>query len=220
MLSSVLAPEGQARDVGDGRPVLLLVHGGGFVYTVFEMRYAERVARRLGFRARFVTYPNNLPDAVRTVRDVAASVKGDVYAYGESVGGTMAALLAQGRLVRAASTYCPVASMTNLVANNGSPELYQAIIGASDEDLRIYSPGRFDSPLPIFAMRAVDDSAYANQAIRSWDQRDADVTSVAVEGEHLGGGDPLIYRRNARIAIRWLAGAAGLAPPERPHYTY
>lgn len=213
LLFAVLPASGEAR--GDGvRPVALILHGGGFVVDVSERARAERIAERAGFRPRFVAYPRyDVQGAVRFVRAVARRERARgrrVYAYGESVGGTMAALLAQGGLARAAATYSPIASLTKMVAHSGSPELYQAVISASDRDLRRNSAGRFDSRRPIFALRAVDDSPFINRGIRSWDRRDADVRSIAVEGAHLGEGSPRIYARNARTAITWLARRAGI----------
>ena len=47
------------------RPVLLLFHSGGFFLDSGPMPIPEREAARMGFRPRFVAYPNDLPAAVR-----------------------------------------------------------------------------------------------------------------------------------------------------------
>ncbi len=205
-----------ASSPASGRPVLLLLHAGGFVFGVSEMPYAERTARRFGFRPRFVDYPaGDLPGAVRAARRAAIRAERNghrVFAYGESAGGTLAALLAQGQLALAASTYCPVPDMASFTRHHDNPELYQQMIQASDRDLRRFSPNRHESEAPIRVLRARRDSRWFNRDIARWDRSDADVLGLGVPGEHLGDpDDPSVYRRNARRAIRWLA-RAGLAP--------
>jgi hypothetical protein len=88
------------------------------------------------------------------------------------------------------------------------------LIKASDRDLREYSPGFHDSVRPILAMRAMDDAAFMNRAIRRWDRRDPDAVSVAVRGEHLQDpGRPSVYRHNVRRGLTWLARSARLIKP-------
>jgi len=202
-----------ADDRAERRPVVLLLPPGGFVFEVREMPYPEAIARRLGFRPRVVTYPaGDLAAAVRAARRAARreAARGHrVYAYGESAGGLLAALLAQQRLVASASTYCPIADMVKFARGFDDPHWYQRFIGASDRDLRRYSPGRHDSDIPILAMRAINDSRSFNRPIRSWDLRDPDVGSVVVRGGHLASPRrPELYRSNVRHGLRWLARAA------------
>ena len=200
----------------DRRPVLLLFHSGGFFLDSGPMPIPEREAERLGFRPKFVVYPNDLPAAVRAAREAARRARRnghEVYAYGESSGGLLAAIVARERLVRAASTYCPIADMVAFVRHFDDPETYQALINASDRDLRRYSPASRDSPRPILAMRAVNDSGWFNRRIRAWDRGDDDVTSVQVPGRHLENPHrPSVYRANVRRGTRWLARAAGSTP--------
>lgn len=201
-----------------GRPVVLLLRSGGFFFEAGPMPYPERVAERLGFRPKFVPYPNgDLPAAVRAVRQAARRARANghaVYAYGESAGGALAGVLAQDRLIAGAATYCPIADLVKFIRKADDPAFYQAMIQASDRDLRHYSPARHDSRRPILAMRAVNDSGFFNRWIASWDRRDADVVSVPVAGRHLESPrHPSVYRRNVRHGLRWMARVAGLDSP-------
>lgn len=197
------------------RPVLLILPGGGFFFDVDSMPFPARVARRLGFRPRFVDYPeHDLPGAVAFTRRAALRAgRGgrEVYAYGESAGGTLAALLAQGRLVRAASTYCPIADLRALVDDHPEGELYQTLISATDRDLQRFSPLRHNSEGPIRALAAAGDARFINRAIASWDRADRDVSSVSVPGPHLlDPYAPEVYRGNVRLGLAWVARKAGL----------
>jgi acetyl esterase/lipase len=196
------------------RPVLLLFPGGGFIFDIERLPYAVRAARRAGFEPRFVDYPeNDLPRAVRAARRAArrATRHGrDVYAYGESAGGTLAGLLAQDGLVARSATYCPLADLPGFISRSYDPALYQALIKAGDRELREYSPGFHRSARQILAMRAADDSPFINQAIRRWDRRDRRTRSMQVPGAHLDPEHPAIYRRNVRSGLAWLARSGGL----------
>jgi dienelactone hydrolase len=197
-----------------GRPVMLLLPAGGFIFDIEKMPYAERVARRLGFRPRIVDYPEyDLPGAVRAVRAAARRARRDgrdVYAYGESAGGTLASLAAASREVTAAAVYCPIANLPEFISRSHDPALYQALIKASDRELRRYSPGLRDTVRPILAMRAAGDSAFMNRAIRRWDRRDREADSIAVAGGHIEAERHAVYRRNVRRGMTWLARSAGL----------
>ena len=200
------------------RPLVLLLPGGGFFFDIDSMPYPARMARRLGFSVRFVPYPTpGVPNAVRYVRRIAArSLRRGrrVYVYGESAGGTMAALLAQRGLVGAASTYCPIADLLAFVRDNPAPDVFQAFLQASDHELRTYSPLHHDSAVSIRVMLAVDDQLFMNRGIRRWDRADPDVFHVEVPGGHLGDLDrPDLYRHNVRGGLRWLARKAGLRHP-------
>ncbi len=196
------------------RPVLLLFPGGGFIFDIERLPDAVRAGRTAGFEPRLVDYPeNDLPRAVRAARRAArrATRHGrDVYAYGESAGGTLAGLLAQEGLVARSATYCPLADLPGFISRSYDPALYQALIKASDRELRQYSPGFHRSARQILAMRAADDSPFINQAIRRWDRSDRRTRSTQVPGAHLDPEHPAIYRRNVRSGLAWLARSAGL----------
>ena len=213
-----LAPSAASADADERakRPVVLLLPAGGFIFDIETLPYPERTARKLGFQPKVVDYPEwDLSGAVRAVRAAARRVRGngrEVYVYGESAGGTLAALLAEDGRVGAAAVYCPIADLVPFIRRSHDPELYMALIKADEPELRRYSPGLHDSVRPIFAMRAMDDSPFMNQGIRRWDRRDPDAESVAVGGAHLKDPDhPAVYRRNVRRGLTWLARFAGIA---------
>ena len=100
--ASVPPPRGPARQ-------LLLIHGGSFLFDdpFFQSR-TEASAIAAGFVPHYLSYPlDDLPGAVIAARDEAERLRArfgqfDVYAYGSSVGGTLAAILAGEGLVSAA----------------------------------------------------------------------------------------------------------------------
>lgn len=102
-----------------GRPQLLLIHGGSFLYDdpTFEPLTRGR-AVAAGFVPHYVTYPlGDLPAAVERVRAEARRLRekfgvARVYAYGSSAGGTLAALLSGDHLVSAAVAKAPISDLT------------------------------------------------------------------------------------------------------------
>jgi acetyl esterase/lipase len=105
-------------DGSTGRPQLLLIHGGSFLYDdpYFEPLTRPR-AIAAGFVPHYVTYPlDDLPAAVDKVREEARRLREKfgldrVYAYGSSAGGTLAALLSGDELVSAAVAKAPVSDL-------------------------------------------------------------------------------------------------------------
>jgi len=101
-------------------PQLLIFHGGSFL---FEDQFLEpaTVARAIaaGFEPHYVEYPlGNLPAAVVKAREEAKRLRAkygkvNVYAYGASAGGTLAALLSGEGLVAAAAAKAPVTDLVN-----------------------------------------------------------------------------------------------------------
>jgi len=102
-----------------GRPQLLLIHGGSFLYDdpTFEPLTRGR-AVAAGFVPHYVTYPlGDLPAAVDRVRAEARRLRQKfgvdrVYAYGSSAGATLAALLSGDHLVSAAVAKAPISDLT------------------------------------------------------------------------------------------------------------
>jgi acetyl esterase/lipase len=102
-----------------GRPQLLLIHGGSFLYEdpTFEPLTRGR-AIAAGFVPHYVTYPlGDLPAAVERVRAEARRLREKfgldrVYAYGSSAGATLAALLSGDDLVSAAVAKAPISDLT------------------------------------------------------------------------------------------------------------
>ncbi|HVV89397.1 MAG TPA: prolyl oligopeptidase family serine peptidase [Solirubrobacterales bacterium] len=102
-----------------GRPQLLLIHGGSFLYDdpTFEPLTRGR-AIAAGFVPHYVTYPlGNFLAAVERVRAEARRLRQKfgldrVYAYGSSAGATLAALLSGDHLVSAAVAKAPISDLT------------------------------------------------------------------------------------------------------------
>jgi acetyl esterase/lipase len=192
------------------KPTVLLLHGGGFIFDdPLQMPVASGIARELGFQPIFVDYPNfDLRGAVAAASDAArdaAQRGGSLYAYGDSAGGTLAALLAESNLVDAAATYSPVANMRRFAQSFENPDYYMALIGAERKLLLRASPGLHDSDRPILALAATGDEAYFRAAIGKWARRDPEIERRLVAGPHAGAPREDIYARNARLALRWLA---------------
>ena len=203
------------------RPVVLLFSAGGFVLDdSSEMPEAAAAVEAAGLQPRFIDYPRfDLLGAVHSAERAARRAGRNgraVYAYGDSAGGTLAALLAERGLVRAAATFCPVANLRRFANHASDPDFYVGLIQANRRLLLLESPGLHDSDRPIFAMRPVADEPYLNQATAKWDARDPQVKSVSVAGGHMGAGpdpsDPVFYGPNMTRGIGWLARQAGTKP--------
>ena len=146
-----LAVPAGARSRPSPPPQLLLIHGGSFLNEdpLFEAR-TEAQAIAAGFVPHYLNYPlGNLPEAVLAARAEAMQLReqfgsDNVYAYGSSAGGTLAALLAGDGLVSAAVAK---AAPTDLVGwewplSTFGPDYYERI-GAD--------PGRADGCHPCAA---------------------------------------------------------------------
>jgi hypothetical protein len=188
--------------------VLLLFHAGGFIFDDPDhMAQASAIAADLGFRPVVVAYPSyDLRGAITAAKVAARDERGSgpLYAYGDSAGGTLAALLAEADLVDAAATYSPVANVNRFAQQFDPPSYYEGVIGADRALLLRASPGLHDSDLPILAMVADADERYIRDPIRKWIGRDPDVRRWQVAGTHIGDSDPMTYARNAAGAMRWL----------------
>ena len=158
------APSAEAQS-----PTLLVFHPGGFVWGDTEQMYrAVTIANEMGFYVDNVDYPlEDLKGAVAAAEQAAAQYE-DVYAYGESAGGTLAALLAQRGLVKAAAAYSPVANLRVFARHLAPDPPYADLVNATNADLRRASPIYFDSSLPILAVTPRGDSRWMNQKTRKW----------------------------------------------------
>jgi pimeloyl-ACP methyl ester carboxylesterase len=88
------------------RPVVLLLHAGGWMFGDTSLTEPlEPIARRAGFKPVEVDYTiGSLPSAFEDAEKAARQYRDRaVYAYGESAGGTMAGWLASQHLVAAAA---------------------------------------------------------------------------------------------------------------------
>lgn len=197
-------------------PVLLMFHSGAFVFgdpqTLDEARDA---ASDLGFEPVVVAYPlADLPGAVRATAAAARRYEREgraVFAYGESAGGTLAALLAERDLVDASATYSQVTDIPALIRDAPDPAFFEGSLRATPRQIARSSPGNGRSRVPLLALTPVADDPSQSRATHRWDGRDPMVRTIDVEGGHLGYGEnPSIYSGNAERSLRWLAKRAGV----------
>ena len=196
-----------------GRPILLLFHSGGFVFgDTSYIAEAVTIASRVGFQPVAIEYPlGDLPAAVRAADDEARRYGRDgreVYAYGESAGGTLAALLSEHDLVEAAATYSQVTNVTQFVNHTPDPAFYQVAIAATDRQMHDLSPAFGQAVAPVLALVPTFDSPYLNRSTLAWSKRESLVRTRRVEGGHLADGEPAVYEANAERALGWLARRA------------
>lgn len=189
------ASTGNVRASGEAKPVLLLFHGGGFLFGSSELMAEEaRLARRYGFEAVAVTYPLNDPEAaLRVARKQAQKYPRarEVYAYGESAGGALAGRLAQARRlgVDGAALYSPLVDTTT----------FQDGLFADAERLPLWGRSVRGPTLALVAEQ--EDPPYARD-IRRWARSDRRVRLSEVPGDHLGSGGE--HAANAQRAIEFL----------------
>jgi acetyl esterase/lipase len=106
---------------GHARKAVLVIHGGGFKHgsTGDTKRVCDLLGAH-GFYVENLRYPlDDLRGAEHAAEDAAHELREDhawVFAYGESAGGTLAALLAARREVSAAYAWAPVSDLTSWAA--------------------------------------------------------------------------------------------------------
>ena len=149
-----------------GRPQLLLIHGGSFLYDdpYFEpLTRARAVAA--GFVPHYVTYPlGNLPAAVEKVRAEARRLREKfgidrVYAYGSSAGATLAALLSGDHLVDAAVAKAPISDLATWEWPTGKygPTYWEGL-GVDLADRERLSPIRRRQLAPLLVIQGRADN--------------------------------------------------------------
>jgi acetyl esterase/lipase len=201
--------EAQARS-----PILLMFHSGAFVFGSTEsLTEAAATARDVGFRPVLVDYPlGDLPRAVSTSARTAKRYMRSgrrVYAYGESAGGTLAALLAERGLVRAAGSYSQVTDLPAYVRSAPDPDLYREYLGATDRQIRRASPARGTTDLPFLAITGRTDFAGFAAATRAWARANPTVRARIVPGGHSGDeAGSETYSTNVRLVLEWLDARA------------
>jgi acetyl esterase/lipase len=147
------------------KPQLLLFHGGSFLFedASFEA-FTEPLAEAAGFVPHYVDYPlGDLPAALTRARAEAARLRArfgveDVYAYGSSAGGTLAALLSGDGLVAAAVAKAPVSDLVGWSwPFTAYGEDYYERIGLSEEARYRLSPLRRPERQPLLLLQGRSD---------------------------------------------------------------
>jgi pimeloyl-ACP methyl ester carboxylesterase len=190
-------------------PLLLLIPGGGFIKRYDSMPVVARgLGREQGYAVEDVGYKLNDPlGAWKQIRDLAGRAKRngrDVYAYGESVGGNFAALLAEKRLARAASANAPPSDLTDW----SLPGVVDYWAGMKNHGLgtrRVLSPAFHQSPSPILIQQSLTDPYVPAKMNQRWAQRDPNVRLEEYAGFHVVGLDLRTYADNVRDAFAFLA---------------
>jgi acetyl esterase/lipase len=204
------------------RPQLLLIHGGSFLFEDPEFEPLTRAsALAAGFVPHYVTYPlDNLPAAVEKVRAEARRLRekyglDQVYAYGASAGGTLAALLSGDDLVSAAVAKAPVSDLTSWAfPTEQYGEDYWEKLGVDQADRERLSPIRRLQLAPLLLIQGRGDHVVPpsmNEAFAAGYPR---VKLWLVAGGHLTErARPFLVER----AMEWLGRiAASKAPPPPP----
>ena len=114
------SPGGKVEPRPGPKPQLLLFHGGSFLFEDTQFKpTTDGPASAVGFVTHYVTYPlGDVPAAVVAARAAAKEMREkvgveNVFAYGSSAGGTLAALLSGEGLVAAAVAKAPVSDLVS-----------------------------------------------------------------------------------------------------------
>jgi acetyl esterase/lipase len=193
-------------------PAVLLFHGGGFSFgAAVQMEEAAAKAERRGFIARSVEYPLcDIGAAVKTAVAASRELRRRgyrVFAYGDSAGGTLAALLAEGGLARAAVADAPPSDLIHWPGFFASDEDYQAWLGLDLAGRFRLSPAFHPSQRRILVMQGDDEFKAPN---RAWASRDPLVRYEAIPGSHLSYPE---YHANTALGMSWLRRQAALSRP-------
>lgn len=206
-------PLGEPEPAGP-RPQLLLFHGGSFLYDdpSFEAEM-EPLAEEAGFVPHYVEYPlGNLPAAVATARAEAARLRAsygrdDVYAYGSSAGGTLAALLSGQGLVAAAVAKAPPSDLVGWswpLSTYGAD--YYEQIDLSTEARYRFSPLRRAERRPLLLLQGRSDAVVPASMSEAFAAKFRQVSLWVLAGGHRA------ERSRPRVvvrALRWMLRASG-----------
>lgn len=215
-LASFAGPAGAAPP----RPVLLLIHGGGFVEgSPSGMDYAAAIAAREGeFATVQPAYPlNDLGGAFERLADVALAL-GDqgreVYAYGDSAGGAIAVWLASKGYVKASAAKAPA---TALVGWRSPIARHYATatarhrrswrhLHATPRLRRKYSTAYRPSLRPVRIYQSCGDAVVPCAINIGFSRRDPNVSLERIWGPHK---DPGAKAYSFESGLDWLAEQSG-----------
>lgn len=200
-------------------PQLLLFHGGSFLFEdpTFE-EATEPLVEAAGFVPHYVDYPlGNLPAALTRARAEAARLRSrygaeDVYAYGSSAGGTLAALLAGEGLVAAAVAKAPPSDLVGWtwpLSTYGTD--YYEQVGLSEEARYRLSPLRRPERQPLLLLQGRSDAVVPAAMSEAFAAKFQQVRLWLLAGGHRAERSrPQVVVR----ALRWLLRASGTEEPE------
>jgi pimeloyl-ACP methyl ester carboxylesterase len=195
------------------RPQLLLIHGGSFLFDdPFFRARTEAPAIAAGFTPHYLSYPlEDLKGAVVAAREEAAGLRerfGEdlVFAYGSSVGGTIAADLAGDGFVAAAVAKGAPSDLVgwSWPLRAYGPDYYERI-GASLAVRRRVSPLRRPMARPLLVVAGRADQVVPLAMSARFAAKYRRVHLLVVPGGHLTERmRPWVTRK----AMRWLERAA------------
>jgi pimeloyl-ACP methyl ester carboxylesterase len=192
------------------KPQLILIHGGSFLFTDPFFRPLTRPAALAeGFEPHYVYYPlGDLPAAVTAVRAEARQLREkvgaeNVYAYGASAGGTLAAILAGEGDVEAAVAKAPVSDLATWEWPLGryGADYYETILAGPATRLRL-SPVNRPEERPLLVVQGRRDGVVPPAMNEAFAAKFAHVHLWLVPGGHTTErARPWIVAG----AMRWLA---------------
>jgi acetyl esterase/lipase len=207
-------------DAAAPRPVLLLIHGGGFVEgSPSGMDYAAAIAAGEGeFATLQPAYPlNNLAGAFERLADVAraAGEQGrEVYAYGDSAGGAIAVWLASEGYVEAAAAKAPPTALVGWHSATARRYATAAVddhrswrhLHATPSVRRTYSTAFRRSLRPVRIYQSCGDIVVPCSINIGFSRRDRNVSLRSIWGPHK---DRAAKAFSFESGLRWLAAQAG-----------
>jgi acetyl esterase/lipase len=203
------------------RPVLLLIHGGGFVDGWPDgMDYAAAIAAREGeFATTQPAYPlNDLSGAFERLADVALALGDEgreVYAYGDSAGGAIAVWLASQGYVEAAAAKAPPTALVGwhsatarhyATAARGERRSWR-YLRATPRTRRKYSTAFRRSLRPVRIFQSCGDVVIPCGINLGFARRDPKVSLRIIWGPHK---DRAAKAYSFESGLRWLAEQAGV----------
>ncbi len=195
-------------------PQLLMIHGGSFLFgDPFFAARTEAPAIAAGFVPHYMSYPlGDLRGAVLASREEAMRLRGrfgqgDVYAYGSSAGGTLAALLAGEGLVSAAVAKAPPSDLVKWEWPIGAygPGYYEQI-GVDPTARRRLSPLRRPMKRPLLVVQGRADRVVPPGMSEAFAAKFRRAHLWVVPGGH---GTDRARSWVTRRSMRWLAWTAG-----------
>jgi acetyl esterase/lipase len=201
------------------KPQLLLFHGGSFLFEDASFEPLTRpLAEASGFVPHYVDYPlGDLPAAVLAAREEAARLRAqfgldDVFAYGSSAGGTLAALLSGEGLVAAAVAKAPPSDLVGWTWPLGTyGENYDEQIGLTQEAGYRLSPLRRPQQRPLLVLQGRVDSVVPLAMNEAFAAKFRQVSLWVIAGGHRAERSrPQVVEK----ALAWLLRAGAAEEPE------